>query len=62
MSHIEDRLHLAPPFRRRVVMVPFDADYPWWIEDEDFDIEFHVRHIALPEPGTGVSYASSAPV
>jgi diacylglycerol O-acyltransferase len=51
MRHIEDRLHLAPPFRRRVVMVPFDADYPWWIEDENFDIEFHVRHIALPEPG-----------
>jgi diacylglycerol O-acyltransferase / wax synthase len=51
MNHIEDRLHLAPPFRRRVMMVPFDADYPWWIEDEDFDIEFHVRHIALPEPG-----------
>src|SRR5688500_5098866 len=51
MTHIADRRHPAPPFRRRVAMVPCDADYPWWIEDESFDIEFHVRHIALPEPG-----------
>ena len=51
MSFIEDRLHLAPLYRRRAVMVPFDADYPWWVEDENFDIEFHVRHVALPEPG-----------
>ena len=51
MRHIEDRLHLAPPFRRRVALVPFDADYPFWFEDGSFDIEFHVRHIALPEPG-----------
>ena len=51
MQFVEDRLHLAPPFRRRIVNVPFDADYPWWIEDENFDIEFHIRHIALPEPG-----------
>lgn len=51
MSFIEDRLHLAPLYRRKVVRVPFDLDYPYWVEDEDFDIEFHVRHIALPEPG-----------
>ncbi len=51
MQHIEDRLHLATPFRQRVVRVPFDADHPYWIQDTDFDIEFHVRHIALPEPG-----------
>ena len=31
--------------------VPFDLDHPWWVEDANFDIEFHVRHIALPEPG-----------
>jgi diacylglycerol O-acyltransferase len=51
MSHIERRLHLSPAFRQKVVMVPFDADYPWWVEDEDFDLEFHIRHIALPKPG-----------
>src|SRR3954451_4685660 len=51
MGYIEDRLHLAPFYRRRIVRVPFDADHPWWIEDASFDIEFHVRHIALPRPG-----------
>ena len=51
MSFIEERLHLAPLYRRKIVRVPFDADFPWWVDDENFDIEFHVRHIALPEPG-----------
>ncbi len=45
------RLHLAPIFRRRLVEVPFGLDYPYWIESADFDLEFHVRHIALPRPG-----------
>lgn len=31
--------------------VPFDLDYPYWIEDKDFDLEYHVRHVALPRPG-----------
>ena len=47
----ESRLHLAPIFRRKLVQVPFDLDYPYWVETEDFDLEFHVRHIALPRPG-----------
>lgn len=48
---IESRLHLLPPFRRRLVTVPFGLDQPYWIEDPDFDIEYHVREIALPAPG-----------
>jgi WS/DGAT/MGAT family acyltransferase len=51
MTHIEQRLHMAQAFRQRIVTVPFNADHPYWIEDETFDIEFHMRHIALPEPG-----------
>jgi len=51
MAHIEARLPLADAFRQRIVTVPLNADHPWWIEDGSFDIEFHVRHIALPEPG-----------
>lgn len=51
LSFIEDRLHLAKTFRRKLVSVPFSLDYPYWIEDRDFDIEFHLRHIRLPEPG-----------
>ena len=48
---IESRLHLVPPFRRRLVEVPFGVDNPYWLEDPDFDIEFHVRELALPAPG-----------
>jgi len=48
---IEQRIHLLPPFRRRLVTVPFGIDRPYWIEDPDFDLDFHVRHIAVPAPG-----------
>jgi len=47
-----DRLHLTPPFRRRLVEVPFDLNHPVWIEDPDFDLDWHLRHIAVPKPGT----------
>lgn len=45
------RLHLAPPFRRRLVEVPFGLHHPLWIEDPDFDIDDHVRGATLPSPG-----------
>ncbi|MEX2293296.1 MAG: wax ester/triacylglycerol synthase family O-acyltransferase [Acidimicrobiales bacterium] len=45
------RLHLAPPFRQRLVNVPFGLHHPLWIEDPDFDIHHHVRHTAIPAPG-----------
>jgi len=45
------RLEQFPQFRRRVVGVPLSLDRPYWIEDSSFDVEFHVRHIALPHPG-----------
>ena len=50
-STIEDRLHLLGPYRRRLVEVPLDLDRPFWIEDPDFDMDFHFRHIAVPPPG-----------
>jgi diacylglycerol O-acyltransferase len=40
-----------PQFRRRLVTLPMSLDRPWWVEAPDIDVEFHVRHIALPEPG-----------
>lgn len=49
---IAKRLPLVPPFRQRLVEVPFGLDQPYWIDDPDFDIEFHVRELALPEPGS----------
>ena len=48
---IASRLHLMTPFRRRLVEVPLGLDQPYWIEDPDFDIEYHVRELALPAPG-----------
>jgi len=51
LKFIESRLAGARSFRQRLVRVPFDLDHPYWIEDPEFDIEFHVRHIALPKPG-----------
>lgn len=47
----ERRSHLSPIFRRKLVDVPFGMDLPYWVEDKEFDPEFHVRHIALPKPG-----------
>ena len=45
------RIEQFPQFRRRLVTVPLSLDRPYWIEDQTFDVEFHVRHIALPHPG-----------
>jgi diacylglycerol O-acyltransferase / wax synthase len=49
---VAERLHLLPPFRRRLVQVPLGLDLPYWAEDEDFDLDFHVRESAVPPPGT----------
>ncbi|MEO6144878.1 MAG: wax ester/triacylglycerol synthase family O-acyltransferase [Dermatophilaceae bacterium] len=49
---IESRLPLVPLFRRRLVTVPLGLDHPYWIQDPDFDIAFHVRELALPAPGS----------
>lgn len=51
LRFIQARLSGARSFRQRLVRVPFDLDHPYWIEDPEFDIEYHVRHIALPKPG-----------
>lgn len=51
LQFIESRMQLSKTMRQRLVRVPFDLDYPYWIEDPDFDLEYHVRHVALPRPG-----------
>ena len=51
LGHFESRLHLAKSFREKLAYVPFGLDHPWWVEDMDFDLEYHIRHIALPKPG-----------
>src|SRR5687768_4877691 len=52
LRYIGDRLHVAESFRERMVDVPFGLDRPWWVRDGSFDLEHHVREIALPKPGT----------
>ena len=48
---IGGRLHLVPPFRRRLVEVPLNLAHPVWVEDPDFDLDFHIRRIGCPAPG-----------
>jgi diacylglycerol O-acyltransferase len=48
---IEERLPALPPFRWKLAEVPLGLDFPYWIEDPDFDLNFHVRELALPPPG-----------
>jgi WS/DGAT/MGAT family acyltransferase len=41
----------VPQFRRKIVHSPMNADYPYWVEDGDFDFDYHMRHTSLPRPG-----------
>lgn len=51
VRHVESRLDASPMLRRRIVQVPFGLGYPFWVDDDQFDVDFHVRHFALPKPG-----------
>jgi len=51
LAMFQERLDRVDLFRQKLVEVPFSLDYPYWTEDRDFDLEYHVRHISLPKPG-----------
>ena len=51
LEHVRGRLHMNPLFRRRLVRVPLELDFPYWVDDEHFDLESHVQHSRLPRPG-----------
>jgi diacylglycerol O-acyltransferase len=51
-SLMNERLPQIPLLRQRLKYVPLGLDQPYWIDDENFDIEFHVREISLPAPGS----------
>ncbi len=51
-AHIAKRMHLAEAFTRKLVLMPFDLSNPIWVEDENIDLDYHVRHVTLPKPGT----------
>jgi diacylglycerol O-acyltransferase / wax synthase len=49
---LQERLPLVPVLRRKLLNVPLGLDQPYWIDDPDFDIEYHIRELALPRPGS----------
>lgn len=51
IARFEKKLNKLPLFRTRLVQVPGGHDRPYWVKDANFDVEFHLRHIALPHPG-----------
>lgn len=51
IKYIKERIHLAPIFQKKYIEVPLNLDKPYWVDDPDFNAEFHIRHIALPQPG-----------
>lgn len=51
LEELDARLHLAEIFRRRVTETPIGLDRAYWVDDPSFDLEYHVRHIGLPQPG-----------
>src|SRR4051794_27006358 len=52
LRHVDERLHLVPRYRQRLAEVPLGQGRPKWVDDEHFDLRYHVRHTALPAPGT----------
>ena len=51
LAQIDSRLHLVPRYRQKVAFPRFEMGRPLWIDDPSFNLEYHVRHTALPSPG-----------
>src|SRR5271154_413159 len=60
LEQIRWRLHLVPRYRHKLAFTALDSGRPVWIDDPNFSLEFHVRHTALPTPGTWVQLQSLA--
>jgi len=52
LEQVRSRLHLVPRYRQKLAIPPLEAGNPRWIDDANFNLEYHVRHTALPAPGT----------
>jgi diacylglycerol O-acyltransferase / wax synthase len=52
LDSLRGRLHLTPRYRQKLAVPPLDAGRPLWVDDPDFHLEYHVRHTALPSPGS----------
>ncbi|HYJ22105.1 MAG TPA: wax ester/triacylglycerol synthase domain-containing protein, partial [Solirubrobacterales bacterium] len=51
VEHVRTRLRLVPRFRQKLVVPPLEAGRPLWADDVNFNLTYHIRHTALPEPG-----------
>jgi diacylglycerol O-acyltransferase len=51
-EHVSSRLHLVPRFRQKLAYPPFGTGRPFWIDDPAFNLDYHLRHSALPAPGS----------
>ncbi|VWX56675.1 WS/DGAT/MGAT family O-acyltransferase [Sphingorhabdus sp. 109] len=51
IEHMRKRMDVSPMFKRKLYRLPLDIDHPYWVEDEHFDLEAHISHSRLPEPG-----------
>ncbi|WP_297800120.1 wax ester/triacylglycerol synthase family O-acyltransferase [uncultured Polaribacter sp.] len=47
---VASKLHLIPKFRKRLLNVPLNLDYPYWVDDPNFDIDLHINRLKLPDP------------
>ena len=52
LEQIRKRLHLVPRYRHKLAYTALDSGRPVWVDDPGFNLEFHVRHTALPAPGS----------
>jgi diacylglycerol O-acyltransferase / wax synthase len=52
LDHLRGRLHLVPRYRQKLATPPLETGRPLWVDDPSFNLEYHVRHAALPAPGT----------
>ena len=51
-KHVAERMHLAPLFSRKLAFVPFDLANPIWVDADEVDLDWHIRSLLLPKPGT----------
>jgi diacylglycerol O-acyltransferase len=52
LDHVRGRLHLVPRYRQKLATPPLETGRPLWVDDPSFNLEYHIRHAALPAPGT----------
>jgi diacylglycerol O-acyltransferase len=52
LDHVRGRLHFVPRYRQKLAIPPLETGRPLWVDDPSFNLEYHVRHTALPTPGT----------